>query len=272
MEIHVFGLVMGLLLLAVPYILLGVFDSRMGRKFTIATFRMLLSVAVLSALAFLSRYDDKVYLDVLIALAIVIVSSVVIVHRAKLLVRHYFLPVLVGQFVSVAVMTAYLLFIVMTATNGSSLRFLLPIAAILSASSVVATSEALFAYRTGLECQSRLYYYLVGNGASHAEALYYFVRRAMQRAVMPSIRHFGSIGLSAAPIMMWIMIADGVSVFTAAAFQVIMVAAMAATTILAVILTLLIARRYTIDEYGRLKPNHEQKEAVSVIEPPTEAD
>lgn len=260
MEIHIFGFVMGLLLLVVPYALLSVFDSRMGRKFTIATIRMLLSVGVLTALAFLSKYYNNVYLDILIALVIVIVSSVVIVYRAKLLARHYFFPVLVGQFLSVAVMTAYLLFIVMTVADSLYLQFLLPIAALLSASSVSAISEALFAYRTGLESQSRLYYYLVGNGASHTEALYYFVRRSMQRSVMPSIRHFATIGLSAAPIIMWIMIADGVNVLTAAALQIIILAAMVATTVIAVITTLLVARRYTIDEYDRLKTERLPKE------------
>lgn len=266
MEIHIFGFVMGLLLLAIPYVLLNIFDARLSRKLSIAIVKMLLAVGITAAIVFVSRQYNNVYIDILLSVIIVFIASLLIVNRAKVLVRHYLLPVFVSLTVSVAVLTTYLLFVVMTTAKNQYLSLLLPITTILSLSAVFATSQGLSAYRMGIEHRSRLYYFLVANGASYAEALYHFVRRAIQQTTMPAIRSFAAIGTATAPVMMWIMVMNGATILTAAAFQIVIMAAMAATAIFSLILTLLIARRYTIDEYGQLKPERTMKQQL----PPTE--
>lgn len=245
---------MGLLLLIVPFALMRVFDSRMQRRLTIAIARMLCAMGVLgAALYFLLLYDNT-YANILAAMLIVAAASVAAVVRAKVNYRHYLLPVFAGLLTSVVTLTAYLSAVVIDAEDALSARFLLPMTGILAVSSVSASADALSAYRSGLACHARLYYYLTGNGASRAEALYHFVRRALQRAMMPAIRSIAAVAAVSAPVMAWLLLMDGADVLTAVAFQIVMMAAIAVSVTLTVIIALLVARRYTIDEYGRLKP------------------
>lgn len=252
MQITIFGFIMGLLLLAIPFVLMRIFDSRMQRRLIIAIARMILSMGILGVVLYLLTLYDNVYINILASIIFVIAASIITVARAKLNYRHYLLPVFAGLFASTVILTAYLLLIVMKTTAPLSARTLLPIVGLLAVSSISATADALSSYRSGLLCHARLYYYLVGNGASRAEALYHFVRRALQRATMPAIRAIATLAVVSAPVMTWLMLMNGADVLTAIAFQVVMMAATTASVMFTLIIALLVARRYTIDEYGRL--------------------
>lgn len=252
MEITLLGLFLGLLLLSVPLGVAHVLGLRVGGKAVVAAVRMVLGVGLLGAAVWFLDSQGSVALSVLFVLLMILFSVFAVVRRSRVGLRNYFVPVFAGVASSSLIVAAYVLLAVLDVECVLGARYLIPVVGVLSAGSIVACSGALSAYHSGLRNHSRLYYYLIGNGATHAEALDHFLRRAMEKAMLPGVSRMAVTVVASAPVMMWGMVVAGVDVFTAAAFQVVMTVAMFASSVLSVLVTLVVARRYTIDKYSRL--------------------
>ena len=108
-------------------------------------------------------------------------------------------------------------------------------------------------YCMGLRHHNRLYYYLLGNGAKHSEALHYLMRRALEQSLLPSLSQMSTLLISTAPVVMWTMMLCGESVVTAVALQLLLLLATMSASVLAVAVSIAMARHYSLDEYGRIK-------------------
>lgn len=254
MEISIWGLVLSLLLLVVPIGAAHLLGLRLGGKIFVAVSRMLISIGLLSGAYYFVVRHDSIALSILFAVVLVLLSSLAVIRSSRVGLRTYLVPVLAGVSLSSLSVAVYLILAVLSVGDVLSPRYFIPMTGVLASGSVLACSGALSAYHAGMRNHSRLYYYLIGNGATHAEALDHFMRRAMEKAMMPGLVRMAVTVVSSAPAVMWSMVAAGVDVFTAAAFQVALTIAIFATSVLSVLVTLVVARRYTIDEYSRLKP------------------
>lgn len=257
MEITTLGILLGLLLLAVPLGVAGAYGLGVGAKTLRAVASMVASmvasVGVLGGIVYFLTLRDSALLNVLFALLMIVVASAVAVGRARVSVRFYFLPVLAGVALSSVVVGMYFLFAVMGERSVLDVQYLVPVVGLLAAGSVLTCADALSAYHAGLHHHAQLYYYLLGNGATRAEALRYFVRRALLRCMIPGAKRMAVLGLAAAPTMMWPLLMADASVLTAASFQALMMIAMYSSSVMAVLIALVVSRRYNIDEYSHLK-------------------
>ena len=163
-----------------------------------------------------------------------------------------FVPVVAAVAVSVIVVSAWLLLVTLGTGALVSPRFFLPIVGILSGTAITACSDSLSAYYDGLRHHNQLYFYLLGNGATHAEALDTFVRRALEKAVMPGLSQMATVVVGTAPVMMWTMIMCGQGAIEAAAFQLLVMAAAFCVSVMSVLLAVILTRKYMFDEYSRL--------------------
>ena len=105
----------------------------------------------------------------------------------------------------------------------------------------------------GLRHHNHLYYYLLGNGATRSEALNYLMKRAIEKSLVPGMRQMSGLVVGCSPVLMWTMIMCGVPVPDAAFFQVLIVLAVFAATVLSVVVAVWTARRYVVDGYARIK-------------------
>ena len=115
-------------------------------------------------------------------------------------------------------------------------------------------ADSLSAYYDGLRHHNQLYFYLLGNGATHAEALDAFVRRALEKAVVPGLSQMATMVVGTSPVIMWTVVMCGSGALEAAAFQLLVMAAVFCASVLSVLLSVTLTRRYMFDEYSRLKP------------------
>ena len=253
MEISVSGFLLGLLLLIVPIGVIRYFEIPMISRLVSAAAKMFVFMAIACCLMYVALKYDNMAVDILLAFVFISVAALSVVLRARLSIRTYFLPVLTGM--SVAVVFTGIYFLAVTVGFGKMVdaRCLISVSGLLAASSVVACADALSVYYAGLRNHNQLYYYLLGNGATHSEALDVFMRRAMQKALLPGIARMSGLVMIASPVVMWVMVMSGVGIFSAAACQVLLVIAVLCTSVISVFVTLLMAGKFVADDYGRLK-------------------
>jgi putative ABC transport system permease protein len=105
-------------------------------------------------------------------------------------------------------------------------------------------------YYTLREQRDRYYFYLC-SGAVRSEAIRPFFRQALHKAANPTLASIATIGLVSLPGMMTGQILGGSSPLVAIQYQIIIVLAIFAGTILSVFLAIWISNLYVFDELDR---------------------
>lgn len=259
MQITLFGVLFGLLLLIVPLYLMQYYGISLWRKTFIAVLKMTLLLGLTGVFMFVIFQRDSLWLNLLWIVIEAIAASAVVVGRCRTVRRRMMMPVLIGLLLSSLVIGLYFLFFVIGLKNPFDTRYFVPVLGLLIGSLVEMNVKALSAYYAGLAYHNQLYYYLIGNGATHAEAVNHFVRRALQQSATPALSQMGSMMLSQAPVIMWVMLMNGQSVVNSVLFQLLVMLLIFCTSTVSVVVTLLSARRYSFDPYGDIKVNQSQR-------------
>lgn len=253
MTITLLQFFLGLLLLAVPAVLIYVFHLPLQSHFFRSVGRYLVAIAVVGGAMYGIELVNSVWLNGGAFLLFIFLSALFTAGKSRLGQRRIFLPVFLGLLPVALLVVLYLGFLVLGQHRLLDAALLLPLAGLTVGSTIGCNARALSVYYMGLEHHGAFYYYLLGNGATHAEALRYFVRRGLQAGLLPVLKQMGTIMTVTCPLLFWMSLLLGVQPLTAAALQVVLVAGMAAVSSGSLMLTLFIARRYSFDDYGRLK-------------------
>jgi len=256
-NISITGLLMGLVLMAIPIYVFYKYSIDWMRQAVTAFFKMILILFVTSLLMFYILKWNSPFVNVICVLLLSLLSTLVACSRANLKSERMIVPVLVGTTVAVFVVGAWTIVALAGFSALSEARFVIPIAGLLVGLTVESSAAALSAYNAGLRYHGQLFNFLLGNGASRKEALNYFVRRAMQKATTQELRHMAAIMLVTCPVAMYTMIMCGTDTFTAMFFQMFIMVAAVAQVVLAMLITLFVAQRYMLDDYARLKDSAE---------------
>lgn len=247
MEMTVLAFVLGLMLLAVPAALLYIYNVKLERLMLMAVARML-AVMLLTGLFlyFAFRYDSAWINLLFFVLMVVLAAAASIRKLVGLPFRQHFVPVLAGMSAAALLVGGWLLLVAAAANdwqvNLMEARWLLPVTGLLMGSLIGLNRRALAAYYKGFEHHSALYYYLLGNGATHREAVAYLMRRALQYAALPVMGQMTGMVVGQAPVVVWAMLLAGVGVWTAVAWQVLLLVAVLAASMLSVTVALVVAQ------------------------------
>jgi putative ABC transport system permease protein len=179
--------------------------------------------------------------------------AMVTVSKARLKMKRMFLPSFVGALSVVVVMGLVILLAVFSIQNSFDARYFIPVTGFLAGGVIESNSKSLDTYYSGLKNHNALYYYLLGNGATHAQAVDYFVKRALEKNMIPLLSRMAYILLGVTPMVLWSMILAGTDVAFAVFLQILMLVGMLASAPVSLLVTLLVARRYSFDSYGQLK-------------------
>lgn len=262
MEITFMQYVWGFLLLLIPCYVLYLYNSTLLTKTVRATVRMMGLLLVLGFLLYEVMALNQWGITLLFVLLMVTIGAILTVRRAKLPIRQLFVPVMAGTLTGVLVVGLYVLWLVVGVRNPLEVRFLIPVVGLLTGHLIQVNSQALHIYFMGLRHHSQLYHYLLGNGMKHSQALGYLFRRTIERAALPNISTMGRMLIGVSPLVLWSMMLAGAGVFTALAFQLVLLIAMFSASMISVIVTVVVSRRYLLDDYHQLKGDkpHQQAE------------
>lgn len=253
MEIAVLGIFFGILLLAVPLFVVYRFGITFETKLYKALGKMILFVGCLGGVMKLLLLWSNPVISVLGFLLMVVLASASTVYHARMGSWRFYLPVVAGVLLSSLFFGLYFLLLVLGLKNPLEARFFLPVIGLLIGGMVPAGAQALQTYYSGLRHHGKLYDYLRANGATPAESVAYFLRRALQRVMTTYLKQMGAAVVYVSPVVMWALIAGGVDPVTAAEFEILLLITSFAAACCSLLLTVWVARKYAFDAYGQLK-------------------
>lgn len=239
--------------IAVPLCVAQAYGVALGGKIAAAFAKMLLRVGVCGLAVHYLVQSGSMLLCGVMALAVAMYYVVSVVVRARLSLVQFIVPVGAGLLGAVMVAASVLLFANVAVGSDFCLRYALPVVAMLSGGIADPMAKALATYYMGLRHHNHLYYYLIGNGASVGEALRYLQKRALEKSMQPGIRTMATTAAGVSPVVMWTMLMGGRTALEAAAWQVLLTAAVFAAAVVAVWIALEVARKYVVDGYAMLK-------------------
>lgn len=242
-------------LFAIPVYFFQAYGLRLLGKSATALLGMVAKIAVMGGVLYFLFQWDSMVLNILFVLLSVAVTALVVCTKARLSLTHHYVPLLSGVAVAVLVAGAWLLVAVMGGADALATPRMVPVAALLCGAVLETEAKAMTYYYMGLRNHGDMYYYMLGNGATRGKALFYFRKRALERVATHCMRNVGGMMCAATPFVMWAMLLGGASVLTACGMQVAVAVAMWTASMLSVAVALMVATRYSIDGYGRLKDN-----------------
>ena len=245
-------MVLALLPALVPFFFIQLYGLRLMKKATAAFIGMLLKYAVVCLLLVGTAMAGAVWADVLASLLFIIMSAIVVTRRAKLAMGVHLMPVLVGTAVSVALFSLYLLFIVMGSAAVDVSTRLLPLVALLCGGIMEINARALTFYNMGLQHHAHLYHYLLANGATPSDALFYFRKRAMERTALHGVSRMSLSVIASTPWVLWTLLLCQQSWVTAVVLQIALMVAAIAAALVSMAVSLYMAGRYMPDGYTLL--------------------
>lgn len=256
---------LGVIFIIVPLFLAKIYHIDLCGKMMAALAKLLLRVGIIGGVLYLLVQSNSVALDIICAFALVVYSAASVVVKARLGFSQFIVPVGAGILVATLFVGVILLFANISISQDYCVRYVLPVVALLSGGIVEPMSKALATYYMGLRHHNHLYYYLIGNGASCEEAIFYLQKRAIERSFLLGIKRMSSMAIGVSPVVLWVMLMCGKTVLEATGWQVLIVLGVFAASVVAVGTALAIARKYVLDGYARIKSEIAEQEEVSEI-------
>lgn len=146
----------------------------------------------------------------------------------------------------------YFIAIVLRLENVFSAQYFIPIFGILMGNMLSSNVVALNAYYSGLKREQQLYRYLLGNGATRAEAQAPFIKQAIIKSFSPLIANIAVMGLVALPGTMIGQILGGSSPNVAIKYQMMIMVITFTASMLSLMITISLASRKSFDSNGKL--------------------
>lgn len=253
MKPTLYSLIFAAMMLVIPLAVAALLHIRFIPRIWKAVLRTILLTAAEGGLLWYLFREDSLLLNVLFVVLAIVFSTLVAVVRARVGTRTGFVPVLAGMFVGVAVVGVCTLGALTDAEGMAQTRCLVPVMAMMAGAATVTCGRALGVYYSGLRKHSQLYFYLLGNGATHAEALQYFFRRAVEAALLPGADRIAAAVAGLSPYVIWTALMCGTDVLSAIILFAVLVSATYCAGVVAVIVAVRVAQWYGVDEYSRLK-------------------
>lgn len=253
MNISVSGVLFGLLLLVIPFYICYYFRLRILHRFLRSVVVMMVSVALMSLVVYGAIVLKSVVYDIVAFFVLAMLSGGLALGRSGLKIDKMIVPVGLGSLVGVAFASFYLLFLVFSETNPFVPHLFVPLVGLVAGGMVSINAKGLQAYYFGLLYHNQLYDYLLGNGATHREAVRHFVRRAFEASIVAASKQMASLVFVSAPFLLFAMVMCGASLLTAASFQVLFYIVVLVASLISLGLALFVGRKYSFDEYERLK-------------------
>lgn len=251
-DISYLHLGIGLLLLALPVYYLHRYKTGLVRSTLIGTLRMIVQLLLIGVyLRYLFLWDNPL-INFAWVLIMIIVASQTALSRTGLKRSILFIPISAGFLCSVVCVGLYFLGIVLRLDNVFSAQYFIPIFGILMGNMLSSNVIALNTYYSGLKREQQLYLYLLGNGATRAEAQAPFIRAALIKAFSPLIANIAVMGLVALPGTMIGQILGGSSPNVAIKYQMMIMVITFTASMLSLMITISLASRRSFSPNGKL--------------------
>lgn len=262
LDISILGLIIGLLLMAIPLYFFRKYKTGLVRSTIVATLRMIVQLVLIGLyLKYLFQYDLW-YVNLLWGIIMCVVATVTCVQRTNIKRSILMVPVAVGFFTTALLISIYFLALVLRLHESMNInlslnllfsaRYFIPIFGLLLGNMLGVNVLALTTYYEGIQRERQMYDYMLGNGATRAEATAPFLSAAIHKSFIPCIANMMVMGIVALPGTMIGQILGGSDPNIAIKYQMMIVVITFVASIISLMATVYLANRRSFDRYGRL--------------------
>ena len=252
-DISWFSMAVGLLLMGIPLYIFWRFGVKLVNSTLVATARMVVQLYLIGLyLKYLFLWNSA-WINLLWVLVMVVVASFTATNRTRLKKQIFLAPIAAGFFGSALVVGLYFLALVLRLDHPFDARYFIPIMGILMGNMLSVSVIALNSYFDGLQREHQLYQYLLGNGATHIEAITPFIRKAVEKSFAPCVANMAVMGIVSLPGTMIGQLLGGSLPGVAIKYQMMIIIITFAASMLSLAITLYLADRRSFDKYGNLR-------------------
>lgn len=252
-DISYISMVLGLLLLAVPVYFFRRFGVRQTGATLMATTRMVVQLFLIGLyLKYLFLWNSPL-INILWVMVMVVVAAFTAAKRTRLKLKTILIPLSVAFMGAALLVGLYFLTAVLRLPSPFDARYFIPIMGILMGNMLGVNVLALNTYYEGIARERQLYYYLLGNGATHIEAVTPFIRKAIEKSFAPCIANMAVMGIVSLPGTMIGQILGGSAPGIAIKYQMMIVVITFVASMLSLMCTLYLADKRSFDGYGRIR-------------------
>lgn len=169
-------------------------------------------------------------------------------HRKKSLILALFASTLLG----IVIIDLFFLKFVIQLPRLLAAQYTIPITGMVLGNCLRSNILGLNAFYYGINKHQERYRFYLANGATHKEALFPFFREALKKSANPTLASMATIGLVALPGMMTGQVLSGSSPLMAIKYQIMIMLAIFAGTILSVYLSILFSSKMVFNRRGML--------------------
>lgn len=253
MDITLWGLAIGLLLLVVPFFFLRLYRTGLEKPLLTASFRMTVQLALIGVyLRYLFEWDLP-WLNMLWVVVMVLVAAYTAVQRTRMTLKALFIPTVVAFLLSSVIIGLYFFVLVLNLSSPFTARYFIPIMGLLLGNMLSVNVIALSTYYDSLRREQQFYYYLLGNGATRFEATLSFMREALLKAFSPCIANMAVMGLVSLPGTMIGQILGGSPPGVAVKYQLMIIVITLVGSMMSVMITCRLCDTQIFDRFDRIK-------------------
>lgn len=218
-----------------------------------ATTRMVVQLFLIGLyLKYLFLWNSPL-INILWVMVMVVVAAFTAAKRTRLKLKTILIPLSVAFMGAALLVGLYFLTAVLRLPSPFDARYFIPIMGILMGNMLGVNVLALNTYYDGIARERQLYYYLLGNGATHIEAVTPFIRKAIEKSFAPCIANMAVMGIVSLPGTMIGQILGGSAPGIAIKYQMMIVVITFVASMLSLMCTLYLADKRSFDGYGRIR-------------------
>ncbi|MDD3078507.1 MAG: ABC transporter permease [Paludibacter sp.] len=252
-ELTILSMIMTAVLLLVP--ILVFFYLKMGiiKNLLISTVRMTIQLLLIGFfLEFLFKLNHWA-VNLAWFMVMITVAMFATIKNSQLQVKHFARPVLISFVLSNLFIVIYFNFFIVRLNYIFDAKYLIAIGGMVLGNSLRANVVGLGDFYKMVKRDEQLYYYRLSLGAGRFEALMPFIQRSFKAAINPTLANMSTMGIVSLPGMMTGQILGGSVPLEAIKYQLAIMVAIIAATVISIGLSILLTVGSSFDKYGRMK-------------------
>lgn len=239
-DISLTGLLFALLILLLPLIIIVRFAPNILRESLIAIARLLVQLALTAVWLFWIFRLNNPLLTIVWLIVMAASASIHASRNASIPLRKLLPSLLVAIILSGLVVGTFSFILILRPLAPLSPQWLIPILGLMIAAMARVASSAATAFFHNMRSGSLMLDYLLANGASHAESVIPFARKALSSAFSPMISNMAALGVASLPCFIAGGLAVGVDPLVMVKYEFALIAACFSSSVLAACLAIYI--------------------------------
>jgi putative ABC transport system permease protein len=229
------------------------FKLGLTKNLIVSTLRMAVQLVLIGFfLEYLFKYNN--WIVNLIWFFIMISAAVFsVVKNSGLKIRHFALPVLLSFVIANFFIVLYFNFFIVNIDFILDAKYMIAIGGMVLGNSLRSNVIGLGDFYKSLRKDEQLYFYKLSLGATRQEALLHFAKKSFVAAINPTIATMATMGIVSLPGMMTGQILGGSVPLVAIKYQIAIMIAILAATVLSLSFSIIFTVRYSFHQNGVLK-------------------